>query len=278
MKIVVCIKPILDPNIIQFDIASEKLTSRVLIPNPTDFCALEEGLKMREKYGGEVIAVSMAPKEGEDGLKKALIYGADNAIRVWDESLAEADTWTASAIIKQILEIVDFDVVFCGGKSKDLAGEFFGVALAHRLNLPLVTGVVKLEVQGEKRITVHKKLERGERETYSAGLPAVITVDERINDPRYVALFSKTYEEGINKRVVVIKPNLNGLNLTPLVKLVNVGQLKPRTKSGQNISGLSIADMMKLLKGEKGDKKEIIYGSSIEGSRKVGKKIMEWLF
>jgi len=277
MKIVICIKPIPDPNIIQFDITSEKLISIVWVPNPTDFCALEEGLKIREKYGGEVVVVSLAPKRGEDILKKALIYGADKAIRVWEDSLVEADTWMVSAILGQLLEKIGFDIVLCGDRSKDSASEFMGVALAERLNLPLVTRVVKLEVQGGKKVIVHKKLDKGERETYAVKLPAVITINEGINQPRYVALFSRAYQVGINKEIEVIKLDLSGRNLTPLVKPLHIGQSKPRTKVGQNISGLSIADMMKLLKGEKGDKKEIFFGSPVEGARKIGKKLIEWL-
>jgi len=278
MKIVICMKQIPDPNIIEFDISSEKLTSIVWVPNMVDLCALEEGLRIREEYGGEVVVVSLAPSRGNDVLKRALTYGADKAIRVWEDSLEEtADTWVVSAILGQILEKLDFDVVFCGARSKDSGSEFMGVALAERLNLPIVTRVVKLEVQGKREVIVHKKLEKGERETYVARLPAVITIDETINQPRYVALFSRTYQEGMKKEIEVIKPDLSGWKHSCLVRQLYVSQPKPRTKVGQNISGLSIANMMKLLKGEKEGKKEIFSGSPAEGSKKVVKKLEEWL-
>lgn len=276
MKVVVCLKQIPDPNVIEFDLTNEKMKSELWILNPADFHALEEGLRIKEKYGAEVIAVSVAPKRGDDILKKALIYGADRAIRVWDVSLSEADTWMISLILKQVIEEIGCDLVLCGNRSKATSSEFMGVALSEILNVPVVTGVVRLEFQGEKEGLAHKKLERGRRETYSFPFPAILTVDEGINQPRYVALFSRTYNEGIHKKIEVIKPELSDLDLFPLIKLFHISQPRPRTKVGRKVSGLSVSALIKVLRGETESKKELFSGSAKEGAQKIAAKLKEW--
>jgi electron transfer flavoprotein beta subunit len=276
MKVVICLKQIPDPDIIEFDLTNEKMKSELLILNPADFHALEEGLRIKDKYGGQVIVVSVAPKRGDDVLRKALIYGADRAIRAWDVLLIDADTWMISLILKQVIEEIGFDLVLCGNRSKSTSSEFMGVALSERLNVPVVTGVVGLELQGEKEGLAHKKLERGRRETYSFQLPAILTVDEGINEPRYVALFSRTYNEGICKKIEVIEPELGDFDLFPLIKLFHIGQPKPRTKVGKKVSGLSVSDLMKVLRGETGSKKELFSGSAMEGAQKIAAKLKEW--
>ena len=86
--------------------------------------------------------MSVATQQVEGGLRKALIYGADRAVRGWDPLLEEADTWVVSSALQNIIEKENFDLILCGCKSKDTAGQVMGAALASRLNLPLVTGVV----------------------------------------------------------------------------------------------------------------------------------------
>ncbi|MBL7204123.1 MAG: hypothetical protein ISS63_07315 [Desulfobacteraceae bacterium] len=275
MKVVVCLKQIPDPNIIEFDLTDEKMKSEVWILNPADFHALEEGLRLKDKYGAEVTVVSVAPERGDDVLNKALRYGTDRAIRVWKTPLIQADTWMMSTILGEVIEGIGFDVVLCGNRSKATSSEFMGVALSERLNVPVVTGVVGLEFQGEEMGFAHKKLERGWRETYSFQLPAVIAVEEGINEPRYVALFSRTYNEGIRKNVELIKPG-DDLDLSPLIELFHVSQPKPRTKVGTKISGLSVSDLMKVLRGETGSKKELFSGFAKEGATKIAAKLKEW--
>jgi len=276
MKVVICLKQIPDPDITEFDLTNEKMKSELWILNPADFHALEEGLRIKDKYAAEVTVVSVAPERGDDVLKKALIYGADRAIRAWKTALIEADTWMTSLILKQVIEEIGFDLVLCGNRSKSTSSEFMGVALSERLNVPVVTGVVGLELQGEKEGLAHKKLERGRRETYSFQFPAVLTVDEGINEQRYVALFSRTYNEGIRKKAELIEPELDDIDLSPAIELFRISQPKPRTKVGTKISGLSVRNLMKVLRGETGSKKELFSGPATEGAQKIAAKLKEW--
>ena len=282
MKIIVCVKPIPDPNLIQYDIVEEKVKSIIWILNPADVCALEEGIKLRNKYGGEVIAISFAPRckdarKDMDVLKAALIHGADRAIRIWDDSISELDPYVISDIIAEHIKKLGFNLVLCGSKNKESEHEFMGAALAERLNLPLVTRVIELNIQNQMTAIVIKKLERGKRETYEVKLPAVLGLDEGINQPRYNAINSPHYKEGIEKDIKIINPRNNDYMYCKNIKNINVGQWKPRTKSGQNISGLSMADMLKLLRGEKEGKKEIFTSSSETEISKLGNLLLEWM-
>jgi len=276
MKIVTCLKQILDPNIIEFDINKNSLTSAPAILNPPDFHALEEALRIRAKYGGEIKAVSVAPQQAAGVLRKALIYGADRAVRAWDPLLEEADTWVISSVLQNIIEKESFDLILCGCKSKDTAGQVMGVALASRLNLPLVTGVVGIDIEKNNSCIVHKKLEKGKRETCSFMLPAVLTLDESIANPRYVAMFSRIYNQGIHKNIEVIELNPEKIDDDPLIERSHICQTKPRVKVGKKVSGLSMMSLMKVLRGETEGKKELFSGSALEGAEKISEKIEEW--
>lgn len=276
MKVVICLKQIPDPAIAEFDLKNEKMKSELWILNPADFHALEEGLRIKDEYGAKVIAVSVAPERGDTVLRKALRYGADRAIRVWNRPLIQADTWMISSILKQVIQEIGFDLVLCGNRSKSTSSEFMGVALSERLRVPVVTGVVGFEFHGKKEVLVHKKLERGKRETHSLQFPAVMTVDEGINEPRYVALFSRTYDEGVRKKVEFKELELDDIDLSPGIELFRISQPKPRTKVGTKISGLSVGSLMKVLRGETGSKKELFSGPAIEAARKIAAKLKEW--
>lgn len=278
MKIMVCLKPILDPDTVEIDLKTEKIKRKLWMINPADLCALEEGIRIRGKFSGEVIAVSLAPpQEGDDVLRKALLYGADRSIRIWEESFAEVDAWVKSSILKKAVEMLGVDLIICGNRSKDTSSEFIGVALAERLNLPFISRVIAYELKDGCEFIAHKKLDRGGREAYSCRLPAVIAVAEGINQPRYIALFSRSYREGFKKKIELLKPEMRKEEFSPLTKLIRVGQSKPRTKAGKNMSGLSIADMMKVLRGETGGKKEIFYGSTKETVKNILEKTKEWI-
>lgn len=277
MRIVVLLKQIPDPNIVEFDIISDSLRSIYWILNPIDLLVLEEGLRIRERHGGKVIAVSIAPERGAEVLNKALRYGADRAVIFWDDILQGADTWVLSGVIEKIIEYVGFDLVLCGSRSADSGSEFMGAALAERLNLPLATNVIKIELQDKGTVQVDRKLERGERETYSFRLPAVIAVEKGVNDPRYVAPYSRTYREGLHRKIEVVNLDLKSLHLDPVVAPVRIIQPRPRTKVGVNISGLSLEDRFKLMRGELGSKKEILRASPEEGAKRIVAKLREWL-
>jgi electron transfer flavoprotein beta subunit len=268
MRIVVCLKLIADPDIVEFDITTEELRNIHPVLDPIDHYALEEGLSLREKWGGEVIAVSAAPKAGDEILRNALLYGADRAIRLWHDELP-ADTWLVSQVIKEGLEKIGFDLILCGARSRDTGSGFMVSALAHCLNIASATGIIDLEVTGDKELIVHKKLPKGGRETYSLKLPAVLGVEEGINEPRYVAPFSKTYREGMRKKVEALETSFRGLKGNQLIANLRFTQSRPRVKVGINISALSMPEKLKMIRGELGREKELFEGSPEEAAKKI---------
>lgn len=278
MRIVVCLKLIADPDVVEFDINTEELSHIHLVLDPIDCYVLEEGIALREKWGGEVIAVSVAPEAGEEILRNALLSGADRAIRLWHDELQGADTWLVSQVMKEALEKTGFDLILCGARSGDTGSGFMVSALAHFLNIASATGIIDLEVSNDRKIMAHKKMLKGGRETYTLEFPAVLGIEEGINEPRYVAPFSKIYREGMKKRVEFLEAELSGLDEKPLIKSLRFTQPRPRVKVGVNISALSMQEKLKMMRGELGrEKKELFEGSPEEAAKKIVNHIREAL-
>ena len=278
MRIIICIKLIADPDIVEFDITTEKLRDIHMVLDPVGSYLLEEALLLRQRLGGEVIAVSVAPYEGDEILESALLYGVDRAIRIWQDDLYGTDTWKASQAITGSIRKIGFDLILCGAKSKDTGSGFMVSALAHYLRIPSATGIIDIETESDQNIIVHKKLQKGKRETYSLRLPAVLGIEEGINEPRYVAPFSRIYRQGLSKNVELIKPDLGKTEGSQLIKSLNFFQPRPRVKKGIDVSSLSIQDKLKMMKGELGrEKKELFDGSPEEGAKKIYEQLKETL-
>jgi electron transfer flavoprotein beta subunit len=278
VRIVVCLKLITDPDLVEFDITTEKLSNIHSVLDPIDNYVLEEGLALREERGGEVIAISVAPEEGDEILRKALLYGADRAIRLWHDELQSAGTWLVSQVIKEGLEKIGFDLVLCGSRSQDTCNAFMVSALAYILNIASATGIIDLEVDSDKKLTAHKKLPKGKRETYSMELPAVLGIEEGINEPRYVAPFSRTYRKGMEKRVELLETNPIVFKENKLIDNLRFTKYQPRFKAGVKISALSNQEVFKLMRGELGrGKAEIFEGTSEEAAKKIFAQLREFI-
>lgn len=275
MKIVCCLKAIIDPDIAAFDVVDEKLVHTYTTLNPIDRHVLEEGLRLREKHGGEVTALSVVSDTGNPMLKDALLYGADRAIRLWNDRLLGVDTWVTAQVLKQNLADIGFDLILCGTRSKDTGSHYMVSALANLLDVPSTTGIIGVKVEKGQDLLVDKKLQRGGRETYSLKLPAVLGLEGGINEPRYVAPFSRTYREGLEKEIEFVEPELDGLDMQQRIKTVRLVQSRPRVKVGVDVSSLSMADKLRMMRGELGTKKELFEGSSQEAAQKVFERIRD---
>jgi electron transfer flavoprotein beta subunit len=276
MRTIVCLKLVADPDIVEFDIASGELRNIYPALDPAGSYVLEEGLALRERLGGEVIAVSVAPEAGDVILKKALLGGADKAVRLWRDDLRDTDTWLAARAIGGYLLQAGFDLVLCGARSRDTATGLMAPALGHYLNAAAATGIIALEVSREGRALAHKKLPGGRRETYTMKLPAVIGLEEGLNEPGYVAPFSRTYRAGMNKTVELYEPAFPP-GTAPLVRTLRLTQARPRIKTGLDLAALSPRDRLKMMRGELGRQKEIFTGPPDEAARRIFARLKEAL-
>lgn len=267
MKIIACMKVIANPDIIDFDLANEKLCHIQPVVDPIDCHVLDEGLRLKETYGGEVIALSVVPDTGEEILRKALLYGADRAIRIWNDGLAKADTFLFAQAMKEGIEEIGFDLILCGARSSDHGSEFMVSVLAECLGIPSATQIISLNLDKRTCLTVHKKLQRGRRETYRLELPAILGLETGINEPRYVAPFSRTYQEGMKKKVAFF--NVGELQGNPLVSTLRYTQARPRVKVGMDISNLSMDEKLSMMRGERSGGKEIFEGSPDMAAKKI---------
>ncbi|MEA3459176.1 MAG: electron transfer flavoprotein subunit beta/FixA family protein [Chloroflexota bacterium] len=189
MHAIVCIKQVPDTTDIKINPETGTLVREGVesIVNPFDEYAIEEGLRLKERFGGKVTVISMGPPQAETALKKALAMGADEVILLSDRAFAGADTLATSYTLSEtIKKIGDFDVVICGREASDGATGQVGPGIARRLDISQLTYVFKIrEIDFEARtITVERLLEEG-REVVTATLPALLAVVKDINQPRY---------------------------------------------------------------------------------------------
>lgn len=146
--------------------------------------AVEEALLLQEAHGGEVTVVAMGPDRATDAIRKALSMGADKAVHVSDEALHGSDALTTAKVLaKAIGTIEGFDLVIAGNEATDGRAGAVPAMLAELLGLPQVTQVRKLTVEGG---TIKAERETDEGVAHlEASLPAVVSVNEKINEPRY---------------------------------------------------------------------------------------------
>jgi electron transfer flavoprotein beta subunit len=194
MNIIVCVKPAPDPkkwDTIQLDPVTKAL-QRGGIPNvlgPLDKRALEEGLRLKEKYGGKVAVMAMAPPSARENLVEALAMGADEAYLLSDRLFAGSDTWATSLVLaKGIRKAGTWDLVICGSWSLDGSTGHVGAQLAEFLGIWNVSQVTAVESIEDNQVRTRSQIERGYR-VMTTPLPALITVAHEINSPRFISLF-----------------------------------------------------------------------------------------
>jgi len=188
MHIIVCVKQVPDTTEVKIDPQRGTLIREGVpsILNPFDTYAIEEGLLLRERFGGKVTAISMGPPQAEEVLKEAIAMGCDEGILLSDPAFAGADTWaTAYALAWGIRRLGPFDLILCGRQAIDGDTGQVGPGIARQLDITQLTYVFKvLELDPEGRsIRVERLLEEG-REIVEAPLPALLTVLKDINQPR----------------------------------------------------------------------------------------------
>jgi len=192
MRIIVCIKQVPDTeHLHEVKINPETNTLvREGIPaiiNPFDSNAIEEGLRIKEKFGGEVIVITMGPPQAEKALRDALAMGADKAILITDRKLAGSDTLATSRTLAQaIKKIGNFDLILFGKQAIDGDTAQVGPEVSEILNLPLITFARKIEILDGK-VRVERTLEEG-YEVVEANLPCAISVTKEINEPRFASM------------------------------------------------------------------------------------------
>ncbi|TQN30853.1 electron transfer flavoprotein beta subunit [Haloactinospora alba] len=151
--------------------------------NELDEYAIEEALLLKEKHGGEVTVLTMGPDQATESIRKALSMGADKAVHVNDEALHGSDALQTAYALSQALGTLEFDIVVLGSESTDARTGLVGAALAEYLELPQLTLAGKVEVDGSS-VTVQRQTDYG-YDVVEAKLPAVVSVVEKINEPRY---------------------------------------------------------------------------------------------
>jgi electron transfer flavoprotein beta subunit len=152
--------------------------------SPHEECAVEEAVRIVETGGGEVVVLTLGPAEAEEQLRDCMAIGADRAILLETDSQDWDAQATAAAIVDAIrVEPEPFDLLLFGNESADAGGFQVGIRVAHALGLSVVTGLKKIE-PGEGRVRCERDV-GGARDVYEAPLPAVLTVLEGLNLPRY---------------------------------------------------------------------------------------------
>jgi Fe-S oxidoreductase/electron transfer flavoprotein alpha/beta subunit len=171
--------------------------------NEWDDAALEEALRCVEKQGGgEVVAVTVGDGDADASLLKALAKGAHRAVRIWDDSLANADPITIARAIAGVAKAEDPDLVFSGVQSGDQAHGATGTALARILGLPHAAVVVGFEWDGKGPLKLARELEGGLRHNFDLKAPAVVAIQTGINTPRFATM--KMVKQAKQKPLVVV--------------------------------------------------------------------------
>lgn len=244
MKIAVCVNHVPDTETkvkIAADGKSIDRTGVNYMLAPYDEIAVEEGLRMRDKFKGDVTVVSLGSEKHKDALRKALAMGADKAILLKDES--ERDSYGVAVGLAAALKPLAPEVVLFGKQSIDFDDAQVGTLVAEMLGMPSVNVVVKVEIQDGKAVCV-REIEGG-HETVEVRLPAVFLAQKGLNDPRYPSL----------KGIMAAKSKpIEEQTAAPADRLVEILAMhKPAAKAAGRIIGTdktAVAELVRLLHEE----------------------------
>jgi electron transfer flavoprotein beta subunit len=191
MNIIVCVKRV--PETADADVVIDKSgkdierSGLVFDLNEWDNYAIEEAIVLKEKMGGTVTVISMGGEDSNESLRKCLAMGADDAVRLTDPAFAGSDGFATAKALAEAVRKIPYDVIFAGVQAEDDGFGQVGVSMAEILGIPHVSLVNSLEVDG-KKMKVHRELEGGLEEVLEVDLPAVLTIQTGINQPRYVSI------------------------------------------------------------------------------------------
>ncbi|MDD5568250.1 MAG: electron transfer flavoprotein subunit beta/FixA family protein [Candidatus Omnitrophica bacterium] len=190
MNIIVCIKQVPETTEVRINPETNTLIREGVksIINPFDMYAIEESVRLKERFGGKITIVTMGPPQADAALREAISMGADEGVLVCDRAFAGSDTWATSyTLAGAIKKIGTFDLVICGKQASDGDTAQVGPGIATHLNIPQVTYVKKVEEATDKSMRVERMLEEG-FEIIETPLPALLTVVKEINEPRIPSL------------------------------------------------------------------------------------------
>jgi Electron transfer flavoprotein, alpha subunit len=236
LRIIVSIKQVPDADDLRVDPITNTLVREGVpaVVNPPDLHAIEEGVRLKERYGGKVTVITMGPPQGESALRDALAMGADEAYLITDRSMAGADTWATSyTISRAVQKLGGADLYLFGRRAVDGETEQVGPQTAKWLGIPVVGYVSEVREVKERSVVVVKSTESLE-EVLEVPLPAVLTILETANKPRQPDINSLIRARTakipkLTREDIGAEPNKVGLAGSP-TKVIKV-QPPPKTRN-----------------------------------------------
>jgi electron transfer flavoprotein beta subunit len=245
MKVLVPVKRVVDYNVkvrVKADGTGVETANVKMSMNPFDEIAVEEAVRLKEAGAAtEIIAISVGSAQCQETLRTALAIGADRAILV--ETAVEAQPLAVAKILKAIVAKEQPGLVIMGKQAIDDDSNQTGQMLAALLNWSQATFASKVKVGGNA-LEVTREVDGG-LETISVNLPAVVTTDLRLNEPRYVTL--PNIMKAKKKPFETLTPDALGVDVAPRLKMLKV-QEPPKRSAGQMVK--SVAELVQKLKNE----------------------------
>ncbi len=255
MNIIVCIKHVPDteaaikPLPDGSGIATEGLN---YVLNPYDEYAVEEAIRIKEAGGDSTVTViTVGPEGATKSLRTAIAMGADEAIHLNDPAFLETDAQGTAVLLSAAIKPLPYDLILCGKQAVDDDCAQVGPALAERLGIPNVSVVTKMTIE-DGRVIAHRELE-GASEVLECSLPAVLTAQKGLNEPRYPAL--PMIMKAKRKEIKTLDASALGIppeDFAPRTRRVNVSTPPPR-QAGRILEGEMaevVKEAVRLLKDE----------------------------
>ena len=247
MKVLVAVKRVVDYNVkirVKTDKSGVELANVKMSMNPFDEIAVEEAVRLKEaNVATEIVAVSIGPAQAQETLRTALAMGADRGILVKAEG--EVQPLAVAKILKALADVEKPDLIIAGKQAIDDDSSQTGQMLAALLGWPQATFASKLEVKDGKAI-VTREVDGG-LQTVELKMPALVTTDLRLNEPRYASLpnIMKAKKKPIDEKT----PADLGVDVTPRLKVLSVEE-PPKRKGGVKVK--DVAELVAKLKTEAG--------------------------
>lgn len=246
MKILLPVKRVVDSNVqvhVKSDGSGVDITNVKMSMNPFDEIAVEEAVRLKEKgVASEIVAVSCGVAQAQDTLRTALAMGADRAILV--ETQTELQPLAVAKLLKAVMDKENPDLVVMGKLAIDDDASQVGQMLAALADLPQATFISQIEIDGRKLIATREV--DGGTEVLQMTLPAVVTADLRLNEPRYVTLpkMMKAKKVAIEN----VTPDDLGVDVTPRLKTIKVSE-PPQRSAGEILPDVAtLVDRLKNVK------------------------------